>query len=146
MVHSFDVAAVWCQDESPVIARVVVRSQPGSAVIACSRVQCSLIKAVNGVAIRCRKGEMHIAPGSVTSSEPEIGLYVTPITDVIWNLTVSSVRHKPSYSQRSQSSIIECQSCFKIINRYTNVIHSNLRCLSRISRFLFDMSSGLLRR
>ena len=51
MADCFDVVAIRIEDEGPIVARMVLRAKPRTAVVAPTRRHCRLMEGVNGEAV-----------------------------------------------------------------------------------------------
>jgi len=73
MADRFDVVAVRIENEGPIVARMVLRSKPGSAVVAPTRRYGRLMEGINGSAVIGSKRDME-GLAWLALADPEVRL------------------------------------------------------------------------
>jgi hypothetical protein len=77
MADRFNVVAVRIEDEGPIVARMVLRSKPGSAVVAPTRRDGRLMEGINSGAVICSKRDVE-GLAWLALADPEVRLAPPP--------------------------------------------------------------------
>jgi hypothetical protein len=116
MADRFDVVAVWIEDISAVVGRVVLRSKPRLPVIARASRDSSLMEGVHGSTVFA--GERDVDRSAhFTLPDPEIRLS-RPSEAQTWDMMF----HDQPVAQRGQSFLVEALAPLKVSYGKTNVI------------------------
>jgi hypothetical protein len=80
MTHRFDVVTVGIEHEGTIVGRMIVRPQPGRAVVFSARRNRRAIKGIDRRAILGRNRNMDAAIEAAFAADPEIRLVIDPET------------------------------------------------------------------
>jgi hypothetical protein len=116
MADRFDVVAVWIEDISSVIGRVVLRSKPRLPVIAPAGSDSSLMEGVHGGTLFA--GERYV-DGSAHFTLPDPEIRLARLSEAH---TGDVVFHDQLVAQRGQSILVEALTPLKVRYGKTNVI------------------------
>src|SRR5215212_11109554 len=116
MADRFDVVAVSIENEGPIVARMVLRSKPGTAVVAPTRRYGRLMEGINGSAVIGSKRDME-GLAWLALADPEVRLAPPPEP-----CCRDAGFHDQFVAQRGEGCRVEALTLLEIRNGNTYVI------------------------